>query len=169
MSFILWLRYKVCCTYVKLPANVSRETFYMKQVNKKGTKNQVGAVGEQIAAKYLKNKGFEIVAVNYLKKWGEIDIVAREIVSARRIIHFVEVKTVSYETRHALDQAVSHGTWRPEENVHFKKIQRLNRAIESWMLENAYDGEWQIDIISVRIVPRERYATAKLIPNIILD
>lgn len=137
----------------------------MKQTDKKGEKNKIGAYGEEIAAGYLKNKGYKILDKNYLKKWGEIDIVARE----TNKIRFVEVKTVSYETKTELNNAISRGTWRPEENVHFHKIQRLNRAIESWISENDCKFDWEIDIVAVRVVPREKYATVKYIKNIILD
>ena len=139
----------------------------MKQEDKKGSRNKVGAYGEEIAAKYLVRYGHLILDRNYLKKWGEIDIVSRETVNNKDIIHFVEVKTVSYETKHQLQSAVSYGTWRPEENVHPAKLKKMNRAIESWLMERNLDCEWQIDIIAVRIVPRERYATVKYIPNII--
>jgi putative endonuclease len=140
----------------------------MKQANKQGKKNQVGAYGEQIAVNYLKNKGFLILDTNYLKKWGEIDIVARETIGNTKIIRFVEVKTVSYETKAALDFAVTYETWSPEDNVHYKKIQRLNRAIESWLLENDCELDWQIDIAAVRIVTREKFASVKYLPNVIL-
>ena len=145
-----------------------RETFHMKQSNKQGKKNQIGAFGEQITANYLKNKSFEVLEVNYLKKWGEIDIVARETLENEQIMRFVEVKTVSYETKAALDYAVTHETWQPEDNVHYKKIQRMNRAIESWLQENNCDLDWQIDIAAVRVVPREKHAVIKYIPNVIL-
>ena len=141
----------------------------MKQSDKQGKRNQIGAWGEEIAANYLKKRGFSIVTQNYLKKWGEIDIVARETGKKGSIVRFVEVKTVSYETKADLERAISRGTWRPEENVHFAKIQRLNRAIESWIMENNYAGEWEIDVIAVRVVPREKYATVKYIPNVIWD
>jgi putative endonuclease len=140
----------------------------MKQIDKKGIKNEIGALGEQIAVNYLKKKGFSIIEVNYLKKWGEIDIVARGTTTKEPIIRFVEVKTVSYETKSELNQAISRGTWRPEENIHFKKIQRLNRAIESWITDNRYEGDWEIDVIAVRMVTREKYATAKYLPGIVL-
>lgn len=135
----------------------------MKQNKKQGKKNEVGAYGEEIAAKYLKKQGLTILETNYLKKWGEIDIVARETVKIR----FIEVKTVSYETKFDLQSAISRGTWRPEENVHYSKIQRMNRAIESWIMENEYDGEWEIDVIAIRIVTREKYATIKYLQNVV--
>jgi len=140
----------------------------MKQSNKQGKKNQTGAFGEQIAVNYVTKQGFVVLEVNYLKKWGELDIVARETKQNKQIIHFIEVKTVSYETKAALQQAVTRETWAPEDNVHFKKIQRMNRTIESWLLENHCELDWQIDIAAVRIVPREKHATVKYIPNIIL-
>ncbi len=135
-----------------------------KPVSRKHNK-EIGQLGEDLASKYLIKRGFVILARNYLKKWGEIDIVARE-TSGK--VHFVEVKTVSYETKQYLEQAVTRRTWRPEENVHPQKIKRLSRAIETWLAEKRYLGDWQIDIIAVRVVPREKYGKIKLIDNIII-
>lgn len=128
--------------------------------------NEIGRIGEEIAAKWLANKGFSIIKLNYLKKYGEIDIVTR---GTDQIIHFVEVKTVSYETKQYLNNAVSHGTWRPEENVHREKQLRLSRAIQVWILENGYTGKWQIDIISVRLVSNEKLCRIKYIENVIFE
>lgn len=139
----------------------------MKQASKKGERNIVGAIGEDIATVYLKKQGQSIVETNYLKKWGEIDIVSRETINNAEIVHFTEVKTVSYETKDQLCTAISHGTYRPEENVHHKKLQRMQRTIESWLMRNGHYGQWQIDVIVVRIVPREKYATVKYFPNVI--
>ena len=141
----------------------------MKQHQKSGSRNETGATGEKIAANYLRQQGMVVLSTNYYKKWGEIDIVARETFQNRQIVRFVEVKTVSYETKHDLKLAVTHGTWRPEENVHFKKIQRLNRTLESWISEFEHKGDWEIDVIAVRIVSREKYATVKHLRNIVLD
>jgi putative endonuclease len=138
----------------------------MEQSSHKRAQNkEIGAKGEALTANYLTKQGFQVIGRNYLKKWGEIDVIAQK--SGR--IHFIEVKTVSYETKDQLRKAVSYGTWRPEENVHAEKIKRLSRAIESWLLEHNWQGDWQIDVAAVRIVPRETYATIKIIPNIILD
>lgn len=136
----------------------------MKQSLKQGNKNIIGGYGEEIAVNYLKRKGFQVIQQNYLKKWGEIDIVARE----TNKIRFIEVKTVSYGTKADLRTAISRGTYRPEENVHYNKLSRLNRAIESWIMENNYAGEWEIDVIAVRLVPHEKYATVKYLPNVVL-
>ena len=69
----------------------------MKQAEKHGKKNKVGAIGEEIAASYLKKNGFTIIEVNYLKKWGELDIVAHETHNNKEIIHFVELYLRKYD------------------------------------------------------------------------
>ena len=80
----------------------------------------------------------------------------------------MEVKTVSYGTKHDLEQSVLRGTYRPEENVHQYKLKKLARAIETWLSEKKWEGEWVIDVAAVRTVPRETYASIKIIPNIIV-
>ena len=128
--------------------------------------NEIGRMGEGIAAKYLESHGMAIIERNYRKKWGEIDIVARE-TSGK--IHFVEVKSVSYETKSDLEWAVPYETYRPEERVHKHKQERLKRAIQTWLVENKYKGEFQIDILIVYLVPREKYARVKVLENVIFD
>jgi putative endonuclease len=127
--------------------------------------NEIGKIGEDVAAEWLKRNGYTLVERNYLKKFGEIDIVARE----TSVIHFIEVKTVSYETIPDLNQAVSHETYRPEENVHNFKIKRLKRVIEVWLFERKYKGKFQIDVITVRLVTREKYARVKMIANVVFE
>lgn len=48
-----------------------------------------GAAGEMLAARFLRNKGYTILAANYRCRLGEIDIIAAD----RQYIAFVEVKT----------------------------------------------------------------------------
>jgi len=129
---------------------------------KKNTR-AVGDMGEHIAAQYLVEKGFDILETNYWRKWGELDIVAKK----GNVVTFVEVKTVSYETKEKLEYAVSHETWRPEEQVHQFKMHQIAKALETWISERNYEGDWQIDVLAVRIVPRETFATVKHIENIV--
>lgn len=138
--------------------------------------NKIGSIGESIASNWLKSKGFTLVIRNYRKKYGEIDIIARQPATyptdsggTNEKVHFVEVKTVSYETKQDLEWAVSYETWRPEENVHRNKQLRLSRIIQAWIFENKYDGVWQVDIVTVRVVPREKYARVNRIENIIFE
>jgi putative endonuclease len=128
--------------------------------------NEIGKIGEDLASKWLTEKGFTVIDRNYSRKWGEIDIVARETTGK---VHFVEVKSVSYETRERLDWAVTHETYRPEDNVHKNKQDRLKRAIQTWILDKKYKGEFQIDIITVRIVLNERFGRVHYLDGVVFE
>ncbi len=125
----------------------------------------IGKIGEDIAAKWLVSRRHKIVERNYFKKWGEIDIISL----LGDVVHFVEVKSVSYETMSDLEYAVSHETWRPEDKVRNDKLCRIARVIETWLTSSNYNGKFQIDVIAVKIVSREKYARVKIIENIIID
>jgi putative endonuclease len=128
--------------------------------------NEIGKIGEDLASKWLTKKGFTIIDRNYSRKWGEIDIVARETTGR---VHFVEVKSVSYETRRQLEWAVTHETYRPEDNVHANKQRRLKKAIQTWILDKRYKGQFQIDIITVRIVLDERFARVNYLDDVVFE
>ena len=106
-------------------------------------KRKVGDIGENFCVKHLVKHGYAILDRNYLKKWGEIDIVAKK----GGVIHFIEVKTVSHETLSNL----SWEDYNPEENVHPWKLKRLSRAIQTYLLDKDIDDEteWQVDIAAV--------------------
>jgi Holliday junction resolvase-like predicted endonuclease len=56
------------------------------------TRKDLGNLGEEKAAKYLKNKGFLIISRNYWKPFGEVDIIAQ---APDGTLVFVEIKTTS--------------------------------------------------------------------------
>jgi putative endonuclease len=139
---------------------------YNKNFSKEPTdKQKVGQIGEDYACKYLENLGYRILERNYLKKWGEIDIVARK----GSKIHFIEVKSVS----RSLD-SVTHVTntndYRPEDNVHPWKLQRLSRAIQSYLLERDVSDEtdWQFDLITVYIDKDKGLSYVEVLEDIVL-
>jgi putative endonuclease len=133
------------------------------KADKRTDKRKLGDIGENVACEYLRRRGFEIVERNYLRKWGEIDIVARK----AGVIHFVEVKSVSREN---LPPIGSHGTsegYRAEDNMHPWKLKRLYRTIESYLLHRKQAGEWQLDLVTVKISLKTREAQAEMIENIV--
>lgn len=126
-------------------------------------KRKLGDIGENIACGFLEKKGFTIMERNYLKKWGEIDIVARK----GEIIHFIEVKSVSYATL----TNVSHGTeggFRPEDNMHPWKLQRLARTLQSYLLEKKLDNDFQLDLVTVKIDMATHRARVEIVENIVI-
>lgn len=133
---------------------------------KKNSNKKTGDIGELIASKHYISKGFSIVARNYRKKYGEIDIVAR---GTDGKYHFIEVKTVSYETKRDLEQAITQETWRPEEKVDAWKLHKISLTVEAWLREHPGNYPWQIDIAALRIVPRERLARVRIIENVIIE
>ncbi|NCN52687.1 YraN family protein [Candidatus Parcubacteria bacterium] len=122
----------------------------------------VGVIGEDIAALWYMERGFEMLERNYRQKWGEIDLILKKGLK----VYFVEVKTVSHETIGDLERNVSHGTYKPEDNVHFHKRQRLRRVIETWISEKAWKGDIQVDVAAVRTVPREKYAVVEVVEGV---
>lgn len=124
----------------------------MKNNREKGNK------GEEIACFYLRKHGFFVQERNYLKKWGEIDIIAIK----DQIIHFIEVKSV-------IDKGNSGG-YRPEENVHELKQRRLRRTIQTYLNERKYglDAEFKFHVITVKINEITGKSRVAMLENIIL-
>jgi len=101
-------------------------------------KRKFGDIGEKIAEKHLTDKGYRIIEKNYLKPFGEIDIIGKK----GSVLTFFEVKTSDIsQTRDYL----------PEQRVNYKKARKLRKTCEIYLLEKKYpiDQEWQIDILSV--------------------
>jgi putative endonuclease len=125
-------------------------------------KRRLGDLGESASCEYLRRHGFVIIERNYLRKWGEIDIIARK----GEMIHFIEVKSVSRRTS-LWD--VTHGTYRPEENVHPQKLKRIARALQTYILEKRLDDvPWQLDIMTALIDEEARAARVEMLENIVI-
>lgn len=128
-------------------------------------KQHIGRLGEDIAVKHLENKGFAVIERNYLKKYGEIDIVAKK----DGIIHFVEVKSVSHENNPNVSRVTPDG-YRPEDNIHAQKLKRLSRTIQAYLLSKHQneDPVWVFDVITVKINMGKRQAHVNVLEDIIL-
>ena len=127
-------------------------------INKqKRTKNrETGDLGEQIAAKYLANKGYSVLERNYWRPWGEIDIVAQK----KESIYFFEVKT-------ALGDG-SRETIRPEVNLHPEKLKRFDRVVQSYMWERRIPAKtsWALQAICVLLDMEGKTAKVEVIKDI---
>jgi putative endonuclease len=134
----------------------------LRKTMTKTPKRQLGDLGEDIACKYLKRKGFRILERNYLRKWGEIDIVAEK----AQLLSFIEVKSVSLPA----GRQVSRESYRPEENVHPAKLKRLHRAIQTYLLDRKVpeDRPWRVDVACVYLDFSTRRAKVEILENVIL-
>ncbi len=128
----------------------------------KTEKRQFGDFGEGIACQFLMKQGFSIVERNYLKPWGEIDIIAKK----GNVYHFIEVKSAARETL----AIVIHETegYRPEDNIHQAKLKRLARTIQTYCLENDISDNWQFDVAVVYIEKSLKKAKVQLLLDIVL-
>jgi putative endonuclease len=119
-----------------------------------------GDTGEGIAGSFLEKQGFSIITRNYLKKWGELDIVATK----EGIIHFFEVKSISVH-----DESMLKGH-RPEDNVHALKLKRLGRTIEAYLQERGggLGVEFQFHVLCVYMDISAHRARVKWLRNLII-
>jgi putative endonuclease len=124
-------------------------------------KRAKGNKGEDIACKFIINEGFHILDRNYLKKWGELDIVAEK----DKVIHFFEVKSVMGDfSKNYFD------LHRPEDNVDSWKIKHLRRIIETYLEEKGggLDTPFQFHVLCVFMNVNTHYAHVKWLKNMIL-
>jgi len=126
---------------------------------------QFGNLGEKLACQFLMKRNHRIIFQNYLKPWGEIDIITFK----GDLYHFIEVKSVSDETIGNVihETKASQNVFRPEENVHPQKLKRMYRTIESYLMENAIENDWQVDVITVKINKTTKKARIEIIENVI--
>lgn len=96
--------------------------------------NELGKKGEQIAVDFLLEKGYKILATNFVFNKAEIDIIAKK----KEILVAVEVKTRS---------SLAFGL--PQEAVKPKKIQLLVKAMNEYVIQQDIDAEIRFDIISI--------------------
>ena len=112
-------------------------------------KSEIGRIGEDIAANALKVRGFRIIERNYLKPWGELDVVA---IAPDRTLVFVEVKTLRQNSGQALPENES---FTPEKNLTRAKLVKLQRTAQLFAghrpeLVDEKMG-WRIDLAAITL------------------
>ena len=99
--------------------------------------NQIGKIGENIAAKYLKNNSYLIIDRNYRNNFGEIDIIAEK----DDYIIFIEVKSRSSEDYLYL-----------AENLYYTQIEHLKNTASYYFVEKKKDlKNIRFDLIAIKI------------------
>lgn len=131
----------------------------------KTPKRELGDLGEDLAVRYLESRKYKILERNYLKPYGEIDIVAKKGGS----IYFVEVK--SFKTKDYKGDWFSHENsgLRAEDNLHTKKIKNLEKVISVYLLENGEYSSLDIKFIAivVEINTLNKRAKIRIIGNVL--
>ena len=86
-------------------------------------RRRTGEIAEELVARRLATKGWEIVERNARTRYGEIDIVARD----GAVLVFVEVKGARENT--------DFGPERPILSINFRKQRQVRRLAAAWMAE----------------------------------
>lgn len=100
---------------------------------------QVGSRGEDRAARYLVDLGYNVLARNWRCRHGEIDL----IVGDGDVVAFVEVKT-----------RTGYGFGGPWYAVPARKQGRIRRLAAAWLADR--DGPWtpvRFDVVCVMLEP----------------
>jgi putative endonuclease len=94
-----------------------------------------GREAEDLAAGFLRERGFEILARNHAIKQGEVDLVCRD----GEVLCFVEVRSRTSEAQGG-----------PEETVGRRKARRVVAAATHWALENGgLERDIRFDVVAV--------------------
>jgi putative endonuclease len=111
-------------------------------------KQRVGSWGEAVAASFLENRGYRILARNVRTGAGEIDLIARQLGrGGTGCLVFVEVKT-----------RTGPGFGLPEEAVDLRKLEHVFHSAEKYLEEHSElcGEDWRIDVIAIQGRPGAR-------------
>ena len=97
-------------------------------------RRELGRLGEDVACRYLADRGFTIEERNWRTRNGEIDVIATK----GKLTVFVEVKA---------RRTLAFGE--PEESVDARKIRKLRGLASEYLSEHGATGELRFDVISV--------------------
>lgn len=96
-----------------------------------------GKWGEELAAGFLRDKGYQIVFRNFYTKYGELDIVAKK----SNLLLFVEVKTRTQDY---------YGT--PGESVDRRKRQHMTYAANFFIQRFGFQNiDFRFDVIEIHL------------------
>jgi putative endonuclease len=112
-------------------------------------RSRTGQLGEELAAAYLMKHGYTIVDRNYRKKFGEIDIIARD----GQILVFIEVKT---------RRSSAYGS--PAQSVTPRKQMQISRVAEDYLARRGlFDTAARFDVVTVVLLANQQ-AQIEIIP-----
>ncbi|MFA7319295.1 MAG: YraN family protein [Parcubacteria group bacterium] len=121
-------------------------------------KRNFGDLGEKLAARYLKNKGYHILDTNFQnalgRRLGEIDIIAQD----KQELVFAEVKT--RELNKYIDTL-------PEENITRMKLLRMTKIAAAYIrLRKLEEMDYRFDALSVWLDLETKKAKIKHIESL---
>jgi putative endonuclease len=119
----------------------------------------IGQRGEALAAAYLQQKGYGIIAMNWRCAAGEIDLIMTD----GPALVFVEVRTRRSALRGLAEESVTPGKQRRLARLVQIYLQGLDDARQPW------PGAWRIDVVTVQIRPGSGSVDIRHIEHAIQD
>jgi putative endonuclease len=114
-----------------------------KPTGRRTERQLIGQRAEDIAAKFLRDQGLEILERNYLRRLGELDIVARD----RDILVVAEVRTRSSDRYGGAAASVDP-----------RKQQRLIRAASQLLQQRRDLSQFRVRFDVIAVSEMERHA-----------
>lgn len=120
------------------------------------TNHASGHFAEQLAAEYLKKRGYKIIAMNWRHARAEIDIVAQK----KSRFGLSKHPLVFFEVKHRKNFAQGHGL----DYITPKKLSQMRFAAELYIMQENYMGEICLGAIELQ---GEDYEIKNFLENII--
>lgn len=99
-------------------------------------RQKIGQLGERLAIKFLKEKGYKILDKNIHFREGEIDILAK-----------IGKKTIFFEVKTRTSKIFGY----PEEALNKKKIAKISKTIDNYLINHPKIKDWQADCLSINL------------------
>ncbi len=115
------------------------------------TTTGIGNAGEAETARYLRRKGYTLLASQWRCRFGELDLVARD---SKGVICFVEVK---------LRSSTAYGL--PREFVDGRKQARLRAAAACYLSTHGMDAAARFDVAEVYTDKEHRVLRLEYLEN----
>ena len=114
-------------------------------------RQEIGKLGEKLALRHLKKRGYRILDRNFRCRRGEIDIVATQ----KDYLVFVEVRTKT---------TAAFGT--PEESITQTKKDHLIAAALTYISEHQkLPPLWRIDVVAIELDQKGKSKRIEIIEN----
>jgi putative endonuclease len=141
-----------CSRLLSVPIQKNRHNS-IKSMVEMARSQTIGRWGEDVAARFLQAKGYEILQRNVRTAYGELDIIARW----GGTIVFVEVKT-----------RTSSSFGLPEISVGTRKIRHLLDSAQAFMqVYTGLEEEWRVDVIAIQGHPGDNNPQIEVFENAI--
>jgi putative endonuclease len=123
--------------YSRLGFTLGRSARGGLEGQKRAPNKQKGTDGELSAYRFLRQHGYKIVARNYRRRFGEVDLIGWD----GDTLAFIEVKT-----------RTDHSRGRPEEAVHRSKQKQICRVAREYRIRHRLEEtNVRFDVVSIEV------------------